>query len=86
MIHTCNRNATEPQAFLDLEYVGHVVVRREYHGVRDEAVLVSLDGSDHRCLRLCRLVVMNDTNTAKELPTMYQLKHSRWSHWDIPPC
>ena len=67
MTLTSDWNTRETKTLLDVKYVLNMMVRREDDRLGDEAVLVTLDCTHHRSLCRCGLVVVNDTNTAKEL-------------------
>lgn len=64
---TSDRDTAEAQACLDVEDIFDGVCGGKDDGISNEAVLVTLHGADHRGLRFCRLVVVNDTDASQEL-------------------
>lgn len=66
---TRDRNSAKPKTFFDVEHVLDNVIGTEDDGIRDEAILMPLDGAHHRGLFLGRLVVMNDTDPTEQLET-----------------
>ena len=74
MTLTRDRNSTKPEPRLDIQDVLDDIVRRENDGVRDEPVLVPLHRTHHRRLRGRGLIVVDDTDAAKELDMFVKIR------------
>lgn len=67
MTRTCDGDAAEAKPCFDVKDVFHQVGGGQDDRIRDEAVLVPLDGTDHGGLGLGGLVMVDDTDTSQEL-------------------
>lgn len=61
---TCDGDTAEAQPPLDIQHIFDRMLRGQHDRIGDKAVFVTLYGSDHGCLRLWGLIVMDDTNSA----------------------
>ena len=64
---TGDGDSSEAEALLHVKDVFDQVCRGKDNGVRNETVLMPLDGADHCGLRGGGLVVVDDANAAEEL-------------------
>ena len=65
--YTCNGNTAETRFFLDGNDIGNSMARRQDNGINNETIFKLLDLTDHVSLFFGRAVMMNNTNTTKQL-------------------
>ena len=90
----CDWDTTESQPCLDVQDVFHEMRRGQHDRIRDEPILVPLDGTNHSSLSFRRLVMVNDTQSPQKLQYIninYKHRHRHdgqqpYSQPSISPC